>query len=94
DIQKVREEIAQESAPFGQGQSFSNQSPLSQPSAGKTMAGTNIQKVREEIAQESAPFSQGQSFSSQPSAGKTMAGTDIQEVRQQNAQAERGKFNK
>ncbi|RQW75293.1 gamma-type small acid-soluble spore protein [Lysinibacillus composti] len=46
DIQKVREEIAQESAPFSQGQSFS-----SQPSAGKTMAGTDIQEVRQQNAQ-------------------------------------------
>jgi gamma type small acid-soluble spore protein len=85
DIQKVREEIAAESAPFAQPAPASQSS---QPFTGKTASGTNIQKVREEIAAESAPFAQP---FSQPSMGKTVAGTDIQEVKRQNQQAEQGK---
>lgn len=75
NIQKVKEEIAEESSVFSQGQSS--------PSVGKTVTGTNIQKVKEEIAEESSVFSQGQSS---PSAGKTVAGTDIQKVKKEIAE--------
>lgn len=85
DIQKVREEIAQEAGPFGSGQ-FSSAS--SQSFGGKTASGTDIQKVKEEIAQEAGPFNVP---SQQPSAGKTVTGTDIAEVKRQNQQAEQGK---
>lgn len=75
DIQKVREEIAEESNVFPQSSNYGIE--------GKTPAGTDIQKVREEIAQESNVFPQSSNYGSE---GKTPAGTDIQKVKEEIAE--------